>query len=330
MHSQMKQSARWLVSTTAALLAPAALGAMPGKSQSYPMRPIRIVVAVAPGAGGDTIARLVGQMLTDRWGQNVVVDNRSGGGGVIATELVAKSPPDGYTLLSQGESVLLQGATKRVPFDVLKAFDPVVATSAQPYILLVGPALPVKSMKDLVAYSMKKTVTYSGAAGVGSTIHLGMEWWAQLSGAKLLYIPYKGSAPAIVAAMGGEILMAGASAIAASGAMRSGKLRGLATLGLTRIPVLPDLPTVAEQGYPGFKITNRYALLAPAGVPPAIMAAINRVVSDGMHTPQVTQRLTADGSQPAERMTPAELRASMAREYVDMEKQVKRLNIRIQ
>ena len=325
--------AGWLISAALAMASPAVLAAAPqrsGKSADYPVRPIRIVVAVAPGAGGDTIARLVGQMLTDRWGQNVVVDNRSGGGGVIATELVAKSPPDGYTLLSQGESVLLQGATKRVPFDVLKAFDPVVATSQQPYVLLVGPALPVKSMKELVAYSLKKTVTYSGAAGVGSTIHLGMEWWAQLSGAKLLYIPYKGSAPAIVAAMGGEILMAGASAIAASGAIRSGKLRALATLGLTRIPVLPELPTVAEQGYPGFKITNRYGLLAPAGVPPAIVAAINRVVSDGMHTPQVTQRLLADGSQPAERMTAEELRASMTREYVDMEKQVKRLNIRIQ
>jgi tripartite-type tricarboxylate transporter receptor subunit TctC len=269
-------------------------------------------------------------MLTERLGQNVVVDNRSGGGGVIATELVARSPADGYTMLSQGETVLLQGATRRVPFDVRTAFDPVVATSAQPYILLVPPSLPVKSMKELVAYSNTQTVTYSGSAGVGSTIHLGMEWWAQLSGAKLLFVPYKGSAPAIVAAMGGEIHMAGASAIAASGAIRSGKLRALATLGLTRIPSLPDLPTVAEQGYPGFKITNRYMLLAPAGTPRAIISTVNRVVSDGMHSPQMAQRLLADGSQPAERMSPEELRAAVAREYGDIEQQVKRLNIKIQ
>jgi tripartite-type tricarboxylate transporter receptor subunit TctC len=300
------------------------------KPAGYPLRPIRLIVSVAPGAGGDAIARIAAQMLTDRLGQNAVVDNRPGGGGVIATELVARSAPDGYTLLSQGETVLLQGATKRVPFDVLKAFDPVVATSQQPYILLVGPNLPIKSMKDLVAFSATQTVTYSGSAGVGSTIHLGMEWWAQLSGAKLLFVPYKGSAPAIVGAMGGEIHMAGASAIAASGAIRSGKLRALATLGLTRIPALPDLPTVAEQGYPGFKITNRYTLLAPAGTPRPIIAAVHRVVSEGMHTPQMVQRLAADGSQPAERMTPDELKAALAREYGEIEQQVKRLNIKIQ
>ena len=300
------------------------------KPAGYPVRPIRLIVSVSPGAGGDAIARVAAQMLSDRLGQNAVVDNRPGGGGVIATELVARSVPDGYTLLSQGETVLLQGATKRVPFDVLKAFDPVVATSQQPYILLVGPNMPVKSMKDLVAFSATQTVTYSGSAGVGSTIHLGMEWWAQLSGAKLLFVPYKGSAPAIVGAMGGEIHMAGASAIAASGAIRSGKLRALATLGLTRIPALPDLPTVAEQGYPGFKITNRYMLMAPAGTPRPIIAAIHRVVSDGMHTPQMVQRLAADGSQPAERMTPEELKAALAREYGEIEQQVKRLNIKIQ
>ena len=300
------------------------------KADGYPNRPIRIIVAVAPGAGGDAMARIAGQMLTDRLGQNAVIDNRSGGGGVIATELVARSAPDGYTLLSQGETVLLQGVTKRVPFDVLKAFDPVVATSTQPYILLASPTLPAKSMKDLVAFSVAQPVSYSGGAGVGGTIHLGMEWWAQMSGAKLLFVPYKGSAPAIVGAMGGEIHLAGASAIAASGAIRSGKLRGLATLGAARIAALPELPTVAEQGYPGFTITNRYALFAPAGTPRPIITAINRVVNDGMHTPQMVQRLAADGSQPAERMTPEELRASMAREYAALEQQVKRLNIKLQ
>ena len=327
MSVMIRRLACWL---TPAVLAYNGAAIAQDKPAGYPVRPIRLVVSVAPGAGADAIARAAAQMLTDRWGQNVVVDNRPGGGGVIATELVARSAPDGYTILSQGDTLMLQGAMKRVPFDVLKTFDPIVATSTQPYILLVNLNLPVKSIKDLVAYSATQTVTYSGSAGVGSTVHLGMEWLAQLSGAKLLFVPYKGSAPAIIAAMGGEIHMAAASAIAASGAIRTGKVRALATLGLTRIPTMPDLPTVAEQGFPGFKITNRYNLYAPAGTPRAIIAAINRVVSDGMHSPQMAQRLAADGSQPAERMTPEELKATIAREYAEIEQQVKQVNIKIQ
>ncbi len=327
MSVMIRRLACWLAP---AVLAYSGAAIAQDKPAGYPVRPIRLVVSVAPGAGADAIARAAAQMLTDRLGENVVVDNRSGGGGVIATELVARSAPDGYTILSQGDTLMLQGATKRVPFDVLKTFDAIVPTSAQPYILLVNLNLPVASIKELVAYSATQTVTYSGSAGVGSTVHLGMERLAMLSGAKLLFVPYKGSAPAIIAVMGGEIHMAAASAIAASGAIRTGKVRALATLGLTRIPAIPDLPTVAEQGFPGFKITNRYNLFAPAGTPRAIIAAINRVVSDGMHSPQMAQRLAADGSQPADRMTPEELKATMAREYAEIEQQVKQLNIKIQ
>jgi tripartite-type tricarboxylate transporter receptor subunit TctC len=301
-----------------------------GPGQGYPSRPIRLVVAVAAGAGADAIARAVGQMLSDRWGQNAVVDNRPGGGGVIATQTVASSAPDGYTILSQGDTVLLQGATKRVPFDVLKALDPIVGTSMQPYILLVNLSLPVKSIKDMIAYSKTQTLNYSGSSGIGSLVHLGFERLAQLSGAKLQYVAYKGSAPAIIAVVGGEIHMAAASSIAASAAIRTGKVRALATMGLTRIPAMPDLPTVAEQGFPGFKITNRYALWAPAGTPRAIIEAMNRVVTEGMHAPQMEKRLEADGSQPAERMTPAQLKATMAGEYVEIVQQVKQLNIKIQ
>ena len=276
------------------------------------------------------MARAVAQMLTDAWGQNAVVDNRPGGSGVIAAELVARSAPDGYTLLSRGDNLMLLGALKRVPFDILKAFDPVVPTSAQPYVLLVNPSMPFKSIKELVAYSATRRVTYSGSSGVGATVHLGMERLAQLSGANLRFIAYKGTAPGILAAMGGEINMVAASSMAATAAIKTGKLRALAALSLTRIPSMPDLPTVAEQGYPGFKITNRYGLHAPAGTPRAIIAAINRVVSDGMHSPQMRQKLEAEGAQPAERMTPEQFKATIAREYAEVEQPVKRLNIKIQ
>ena len=300
------------------------------KPANYPNRPIRLIVSVAPGAGADAIARAAAQMLSDRFGQNAVVDNRPGGGGVIATELVARAAPDGYTILSQGDTLMLLGALKRVSFDVLKAFDPIVPTSQQPYILIANLNVPFKSIKELVAFSAAQPVTYSGGAGVGSGVHLGMERLAQLSGARLLFVPFKGSAPSIIAVAGGEIHMAAASSIAASAAIRTGKVRAVAAMGLTRIPAMPDLPTVAEQGFPGFKITNRYGLYVPAGTPRGIINAINRVVSDGMHSPQMTQRLEADGSQPAERMTPAQLRATMAHDYAEIEQQVKQLNIKIQ
>ena len=187
------------------------------KPAGYPVRPIRLVISGSPGAGGDMMARAVAQMLTDAWGQNAIVDSRPGGSGVIAVELAARSTPDGYTLLSLGDNFMLLGALKRVPFDVLKAFDPVVPTSAQPYVLLANPSMPFKSIQELVAYSATRRVTYSGSSGVGATVHLGMERLAQLSGAKLLFIPYKGTAPGILAAMGGEINMVGASSLSATG-----------------------------------------------------------------------------------------------------------------
>ena len=300
------------------------------KPSGYPVRPIRLIVAASPGAGGDIIARTVAQMLTDAWGQTAVVDNRPGASGAIGVELVARSAPDGYTMIALGEGLMLLGVQKRLPFDVLKAFDPVVATSAQPYILLVHPSMPFKSIKEMVAHSATQKLTYSGSTGIGSTVHLGMERFAQLSGAKLMFIPYKGTAPGIIALMGGEINMVGASTISATAAIRTGKVRALAALSLERVPSMPDLPTVAEQGYPGFKITNRYGLHAPAGTPRAILAAINRVVADGMHSPQMRQRLEAEGSQPAERMTPEQLKATMVREYAELESQSKALNLKIE
>ena len=299
------------------------------KPAGYPTRPIRVVVSGSPGAGGDMMARAVAQMLSDAWGQHAVVENRPGGSGIIAAELVAKSTPDGYTLLSGGDNVMLMGVLKRVSFDVLKAFEPITPTSAQPYVLLVHPSMPFKSVKELVAYSASRRVAYSGSSGVGATVHLGMERLAQLSGANLRFVPYKGTAPGILAAMAGEIQMVGASSLSATAAIKTGKLRALAALSLTRIPSMPDLPTVAEQGYPGFKITNRYGLRAPAGTPRPIIAAINRVVGDGMHSPQMTQKLEAEGAQPAERMTPDQFKATIAREFAELEQTVKRLDVKL-
>lgn len=298
------------------------------KPPGYPVRPIRIIIGVQPGAGADMVARATAQILTDKWGQNAVVDPRPGGGGVIASELMAKSTPDGYTLLQSGDGLLFQSATKRVAFDILKTFDPVVASTQQPYILLANLSVPAKTVKELIVLSAGKPLTYAGSAGVGGTVHLGMEKLVKLSNMKLKHVAYKGSAPSLLALMGGEVNLGVTSSMSATTAIRSGKVRGVAALGLTRASSLPDLPTIGEQGFPGFKITNRYNLWVRAGTPRPIIQAINRVVSDGMHAPQMAQKLAVDGSEPAERMTPEQLKADLARHYVELVKQVKELDLK--
>jgi tripartite-type tricarboxylate transporter receptor subunit TctC len=294
----------------------------------YPTRPIRILIGAQPGAGGDMIARLTAKILSDRWGQNVVVDPRPGGGGVIASGLLAKSAPDGYTLLQSGDGLLLQSATQRVPFDILKMFDPVVSSTQQPYILLVNLSVPAKTVKELIALSASKPLSFAGSTGVGGTVHLGMEKLAKLSGIQLKHVTYKGSAPALLALIGGEVSVGVSASLSATTAISSGKVRGVASLGLTRASSLPELPTIGEQGFPGFKITNRYNLWVRAGTPRPIILAINRAVRQGMHTPQMVQKLAADGSEPAEHLTPEQLKAELTHYYVELERQVKELGLK--
>ena len=306
----------------------ASTGHAQDKTTNYPSRPIRMIVGVAPGAGNDTISRAGAQMISERFGQTVVIDNRSGGGTVIAAELGAQAPPDGYTILSATDTLMLLGALKRVPFDVRKAYEPIVVMTTQPYILVAEPSLPFKSIKELIAYSKTKQLSY-GSSGIGTTVHLGMERLAALSGGDFSHVPYKGTAPALVGVMSGEINMVPASAISGAAAMKTGKVRAVAIMGLKRVAAFPDLPTVAESGFPGFKIVNSYNLFAPAGTPRHIIMEINRIVTAGMNAPAMAQRLAADGSEPGERMTPDEFKAQFAKDYVEAEKQTQQLNIKL-
>jgi tripartite-type tricarboxylate transporter receptor subunit TctC len=294
----------------------------------YPSRPIRIIVPVVPGGGLDIISRAIGQMLTERWGQSVIVDNRPGGGTVLATEIAAKSARDGYTFLAGTDTLRIVGITKRVAFDVRKAFDPVVPLAGQPYLLIVNPTLPVKDVKELVAYSMKQPVSY-GSSGVGTVAHIGLEFLTAKTGAKFVHVPYKGGGQALIALMGGEIQMYPGLLLSASTAIKQGKARALAALSLKRIPALPDLPTVAEQGFPGFKITNSYSLFAPAGTPRPILDAVNRHVGEFMNSPQMSQKLTAEGSEAAPRMTPDEFRAAFLRDYQEFERQIGQIKVKL-
>jgi tripartite-type tricarboxylate transporter receptor subunit TctC len=296
--------------------------------RGYPARPIRIIVPVVPGGGLDILSRAIGQMLNERWGQSVIVDNRPGGGTVLATEIAAKAAPDGYTFLAGTDTLRVVGVTKRVSFDVRKAFDPVVPMAGQPYILIVNPTLPVKTVKELIAHSKTQSLSY-GSSGVGTVAHIGLEFFTATSGANFVHVPYKGGGQALLALLGGEIHMYPGLLLSAGTAIKTGKARALAALSLKRIPALPDLPTVAEQGFPGFKITNSYGLFAPAGTPRPIIDAINRLVGEFMHSPQMAQKLVAEGSEPAERMTPEQYRALFARDYEDVERQIKQIKVKL-
>jgi len=297
------------------------------KAGNYPVRPIRIIISVAPGAGAEMIARATAQMLHEHWGQNVVVEPRPGGGGVIATEIAARATPDGYTFYQNGFGLLMQGALKRVPLEPLKAFEPMVRSTQQPYIMIGHHSLPTTGMKELIALSAGKPLTYAGSSGVGSSVHIGGERFARISGMKVKHVPYKGSAPAILALMGGEINLAIGSAMASIGAIKTGKVKPVANLGLARLPALPDLPTVAEQGFPGFSVTNAYNLWTPAGTPKAIIAEVNRVVTEGMNAPDMVKRLAASGAEPATRLPHEKLKAELVAEYAEIQRTVKELKL---
>jgi tripartite-type tricarboxylate transporter receptor subunit TctC len=295
----------------------------------YPKKSIRLLAPVAPGGGLDMVTRAAAQFMTEKLGQSVIVDNRPGGGTVIAMDIVAQAAPDGYTIFSGTDTFMIVGAMKRVAYDVRKAYEPIVRMTAQPAVMVVSPSLPASSVKELIAYAKAKPDALSfGSAGVGTNGHLGLERFKTMAGVRIVHVPYKGSAPAMLDIIAGQIQMVFASTIAATPYIKNGKLKALAVTGLKRVASLPDLPTVSEAGVPGFKMTNSFNMLAPAGTPAHIVLAVNKVVGAGMHTPEMLKRLAADGSEAAELHTPAQFKAEIAKEYAEVEKQVRQLNLK--
>lgn len=319
------------------VIVPALLACAPGgvhaqqKPADYPKKPVRVIVGAAPGGGIDILSRAAAEILTAQWGQPMVVDNRAGGGSVIAMELVAQAVPDGYTLLALTSSTLvLAGAMKRVSYDIRKAYDFILPMSTQSYVLFITPSLPVKSLKEFIAHARNKPNAISfGSPGVGSTAHVGTERFAAMAGISIVHVPYKGAAPALLDLVAGQIQFLVTSTVSGGAHLKSGKLRALAVTGPKRVASLPELPTVSEAGVPGYAMTNSYSLFAPAGTPRAIVLAINRLLADGMRSPQMAHRLAADGAEPGERLTPDEFKAEIAREYAETEKFVKQLNLKL-
>lgn len=296
----------------------------------YPSRPIRIIVGIAPGGGLDAMVRLGAQKISERWGQTVVVDNRPGGGTVIAMDLVSQAVPDGYTILGASETLMMNGVLKRAPYDVRKTFIPIVQLTTQPYVLVVNPSLPVKSVKELIAYAKSKPGALSyGSQGMGTTGHIGWERFSHMTGISILHVPYKGASLALLDVLAGQIQMTFSIAAATVPHIKTGKLRGLGITSSRRSDMLPDLPTVAEAGVPGFQLHNTYGYVAPAGTPRAIVRAINSVVAQGMNAPETVKALAADGSEVVAPATPEEFKAKFDREYAELEKLIKFINIKI-
>jgi tripartite-type tricarboxylate transporter receptor subunit TctC len=266
---------------------------------AYPARPIRILVGFQPSGGSDIMARAAGQKLAERWNAPVVTDNRPGAGGTIAMEIARKAAPDGYTLLVISGSLVTNATlVTRVPYDLRSAFAPITQLTSQPYVLLAHPSVPAKTVRELVAYAKANTDKLNYASsGTGSSAHLGMELFKSMTQTKMEHIPYKGSGPALIDLLGGQVQLLLASAISSAPHLNSGKLRALGVTSGKRSPNLPQLPTIAEAGVPGYDVTGWYGIVAPAGTSADIVRKLSEELGRAMHTPEVTEKLAADGTE---------------------------------
>lgn len=265
----------------------------------YPSRPIRLIVTVPPGGAADFIARLVGGRLSEALGQPVLVENRGGAGGTIATDAVAKAAPDGYTLLQN--SITTHGVGpllySKLPYDPVKDFAPVSGLAVLPLIMAVNAELPSKSVQDLIQYAKSNSLNFA-SSGNGGAPHMAAELFKSVTGAPITHVPYKGSGPAVADLVGGRVQIMFDAAPSLIQHVRSGKLRVLAAASPQRNRLLPEVPTFAELGYPKIAVSLWYGLLAPAGTPGGTIERLNREVIRALESPDVRERLLAQGAEP--------------------------------
>jgi tripartite-type tricarboxylate transporter receptor subunit TctC len=300
---------------------------------SYPNKSIRLVVPSAPGGGTDIIARLIGQGLTDAWGQTVVVDNRGGAGGLAGVTIVARqSAADGYTLLlgSVGHLSFVPAVRSNPGFDPLKDLTAISLAAVQPFVVAASNALPAKSIQELIALAKSRpgSITY-GSGGTGAASHLGVELMMITGGFKMLHVPYKGSNPAITALMSGELNVALAGLATVLPHARGGRLKALAVTGAKRAQFAPEVPTVAESGIPGYTFDVWYGLVFPGGTPGAIVKKANAEVVTQLKSPEVSARFAKVGVEPRT-STPEEFSQLIRREIVTWSKVVKTANIKVE
>ena len=319
------------LSALLSLLALAAAVPLAHAQSDYPSRPVRIIVPFPPGGAADTLARIYGQRMSEDWGKPVVVENRPGAGGIIGTEALAKSAPDGYSLIvvTVGHAVNASLMAK-LPYDTATDFAPVALLATLPSLVVVNPALPVKDVKDLIALAKAKpgSVTYA-SSGTGSTSHMSAALLSSMTGVSLVHVPYKGAAAALNDVMGGQVQMTIDVAVSAVPQVKAGKLKALAITSAKRSSLMPELPTVAESGVPGYEFSAWYVLLAPAKTPAAIVDKVSAEAKRIAGLPEVRERLNALGAEPAS-ATPAETGALLTSEMARWAKVIKEQNIKVE
>jgi tripartite-type tricarboxylate transporter receptor subunit TctC len=272
---------------------------VPAAAQSYPERPIRLIVGFPPGGAADILGRIAAQRLTDDLGQQVVVDNRGGAGGLIATEIAAKATADGYTLLFTSiPHVINPHLYKKVRYDAIRDFTPVVQFVAVPLMMASHPELPVRSVKDLIAYAKANPGKLNyGSGGSGSSSHLAMELFKSMAGIDLNHVPYKGVGPMITDMLGGQVRLTISSAVPLSPQVRAGRLRGLGVTSPKRSLAFPDIPAIAE-AVPGYEVINWFGIVAPRGAPAAAVKRVNESLNKAIRSPELVKTLVARTADP--------------------------------
>jgi len=269
-------------------------------AQTYPAKSVRIVLGFSAGGSSDILARLLATKLTDTLGQTVVIDNRPGAGGNIAAELVAKSPPDGYTLLLGNQGIFATNVSlySKIGYDPLRDFAPIVLLASQPNVLVVHPSLPVKSVKDLIALAKRNPDELNYASsGSGAATHLAGELFKSMAGVRIVHIPYKGAPQALSDVIAGQVQLMFASVTSAKAQMDANRLRALAVSDTKRLGVLPQLPTISEAGLPGYEARAWHGVVAPAGTPAAVVTRLNGEFQKAIQLPDVRANLAAQGAE---------------------------------
>jgi len=294
----------------------------------YPSKPVRLIIPFPPGGSNDIVGRTIGAQLTERLGKQVVVDNRGGAGGVVGIEAAVKSVPDGYTLLLISSAYAISPSLYKLPYDPAKAIAPVAILATGPNALCVYQGLPVKSVKELVALAKEKPgqLNYA-AAGVGSFQHLGSELFRIMAGVDIVGVQFKGGGPAMIDVVGGHTQVLIGSLIQSLPHIRSGKLKVLGVGGSKRSPILPDVPTIAEAGVPGYEANNWWGIAAPAGTPPAIVERLHRELSVILASPETQKRFQDEGAEVVH-SSPAEFGAFIAAETAKWTRVVKEAGIK--